>query len=173
MFWSAEPVADGLGEVPVVPVADGFDCSLPLVPTVRVAPLAAVAGFAGFDVVPVAVDGGIEPAADPDSADEPELAEPVVELAEPVDVEPVVEPEEPVEPAEAEVGSAPPADFSNSFRCVLNSTSFPRIAGSSWTPDALAPVGAAPVPVVPAAPAVPVPVVPAVPAAALVPPLWL
>jgi hypothetical protein len=56
--------------------------------------------------------------------------------------------------------AAPPAAFSNCFRCVRNSVSFARIAGSR-------PAGAA-APVVPAAPAVPavpaVPVVPAVPA---------
>jgi hypothetical protein len=71
---------------------------------------------------------------------------------------------------EVAVPAVAPADRSNAFRCVRNSTSLPRIAGSSCA----APAGgeAAPavaVPVLPVAPVVPamLPVAPEVPAVAL------
>lgn len=117
-FASPDPFAGGAaaGDVPDVPFAVGFACSLPLVAT---APLAALTGFDGFDADAVAADGGIEPAA--------EL--PAAELAEPVDVSEPVELAAPAAPGEA--GGAGVAAFSNSFKCVLTSTSFARIAGSS------------------------------------------
>ena len=116
-FASPDPLAAdaGGGVVPDVPVAAGFVCSLPLVPA---APLAALAGFDGFDVDAVAAAGGIEPAAEP----------PAAEVAEPVDIS---ELGELVAPAGADEADGAVAAFSNSFRCVLTSTSFARIAGSS------------------------------------------
>jgi hypothetical protein len=117
---------DGGIYVPLVPVADGVP--VPLVPAAD----GAGALGAGLLVLPVLTEGGVLG-----------LLEVLPEVVAAVMLSGVLP--EPLLP--------PLAACSNAFRCVRNSTSFARTAGSTWTPDA-AVEGVAPavVPVVPVAP---------------------